>query len=158
MLHQLYYHIVWTTRDRRPLINRQIAIFLDRILRSLAHQERAYVLELGMVSTHVHLLIRAHPMTAIPRLMQRLKGASSAIAGKELLLPTEHQLRWAQGYTIQSVSRDAVDTVREYVRNQAMRHPHEVIAGWEPKLAAPASGENEEEDTLMACLERHRRV
>ena len=67
------------------------------------------LLELGMVTTHVHLLIRAHPTTTIPRLLQRLKGASSALAGKELGLPLEEQLRWAQGYTIQTVSRSMLE-------------------------------------------------
>jgi putative transposase len=158
MFHQLYYHIVWTTRDRRALITRPVAVYLDRLLRAIARQERTHVLELGMVSTHVHLLVRAHPMTSIPRLIQRLKGASSALAGKELALPFEHQLRWAQGYTIQSVSRNALDKVSEYVGNQEERHPSEVITGWEPTGREPGLDENEEEDIAMECLERHRRV
>jgi REP element-mobilizing transposase RayT len=132
MFHQLYYHIVWTTRDRRATITRVVAEFLDRILRSIARQERASMLELGMVATHVHLLVRAHPMSVIPRLLQRLKGASSALAGKELGLSAEHQLRWAQGYTIQTISPRMVETVRDYVRHQAERHPQEAIAGWHP--------------------------
>ena len=154
MFHQLYYHVVWTTRDRRPTITRDVAVFLDRVLRSIANQERALILELGMVTTHVHLLIRAHPMTAISRLLQRLKGASSALAARELGLPREHQLRWAQGYTIQTVSRSMVGVVSEYVRHQPERHPHEIIAGWMPTatLGAPA-GEPVVDD--VGCIERH---
>ncbi|MEP7326057.1 MAG: IS200/IS605 family transposase [Gemmatimonadota bacterium] len=142
MFHQLYYHIVWTTRERRPTITRDVAEFLDRALRSIASQERALVLELGMVTTHVHLLIRAHPMTSIPRLLQRLKGASSALAARKLGLSPEHQLRWAQGYTIQTISRSMLDGVGEYVRHQPERHPHEVIAGWVPTAAQPVRQES----------------
>jgi putative transposase len=157
MFHQLYYHIVWTTRDRRRTITREVASFLDRLLRSIARQERAYVLELGMVSTHVHLLVRAHPMTTIPRLLQRLKGASSALAGKELGLPPDSQLRWAQGYTIQSVSLNMLEGVRSYVRNQGARHPGERIVGWEPTEADPELEEAGETEDSIACLERIRR-
>jgi putative transposase len=132
MFHQLFYHVVWTTRERRATITATLARFLDRVLRSIAHQERAEILELGMVSTHVHLLVRAHPMTVIPRLLQRLKGASSALAGKELGLIREQQLRWAHGYTIQTISPRMVETVRDYVQHQARRHPSEAIPGWEP--------------------------
>ncbi len=154
MFHQLYYHIVWTTRGRRPTINRDVADFLDRLLRSIARQERAAVLELGMVSTHVHLLIRGHPMTAIPRLLQRLKGASAALAGPTLKLPQQSQLRWAPGYTIQTISPRVLDTVRDYVRDQARRHPDEAIAGWEPSPGLPpAPGEGAEAPELPGCLE-----
>ncbi len=158
MFHQLYYHIVWTTRERRPTITRDVATFLDRVLRSIASQERALVLELGMVTTHVHLLIRAHPMTSIPRLLQRLKGASSALAGRELGLSPQRQLRWAPGYTIQTISRSGLDGVGEYVRHQPERHPHEVIAGWVPVPAVPGtSGQPVVEDT-PGCIEVTRRL
>src|SRR5207249_6125281 len=36
-----------------------------------------------MVRTHVHLVVRLHPTTRLDRLLQRLKGGSAAIAGKE---------------------------------------------------------------------------
>jgi putative transposase len=154
MLHQLYYHIVWTTRGRRPTISREIAVFLDRLLRTIARQERTALMEIGMVTTHVHLLVRAHPMTVIPRLLQRLKGVSAALAGKELHLPPERQLRWAPGYTIQSVSRPNLGAVRAYVRGQPGHHPHEVIPGWNPVFtAAPETLEVRNEESLW-CMEQ----
>ena len=156
MLHQLYYHVVWTTRDRRPIINRRIAVFLDRLLRSIARQERALILEIGIVTTHVHLLVRAHPMTAIPRLLQRLKGASAALAGKELELPPEGQLRWAPGYTIQSVSRTSLVNVRNYVRRQPERHPQERISGWNPSFEPALDLKELAGDETLWCLEDQR--
>ena len=156
MNHHLYFHIVWTTRDSRRLITRDVAVFLDRILRAIAKQERTQILALGMVMTHVHLLVRSHPMTAVPRLLQRLKGASSALAGRELQLPRDTQLYWAQGYTIHTVSPSAVEKVLDYVRNQTERHPHDAITGWsgnpEDSLNVEATTRELGED--MACLER----
>ena len=130
MRHQIYYHIVWTTRERRALITAEVAAFLDRYFRAIAGRERCHLLELGMASTHIHLLLRGHPMTVIPRLMQRLKGGSSVIASQEMGLPRNHALRWAEGYSIRSISPRQVDAVREYVRSQAVRHPDEAIPGW----------------------------
>ena len=72
-------HVVWATRNRAPLLDAGLARFLDRFLRVIAREERALVLEIGMVRTHVHVLLRTHPMTMIPRLLQRLKGASSGL-------------------------------------------------------------------------------
>ncbi len=40
------------------------------------------MLHLGILQTHVHLLVRMHPTTQLPRLLQRLKGASAVLAGR----------------------------------------------------------------------------
>ena len=79
----------------------------EDFLESVLVQERAQLLAIGMVQTHVHTLIRAHPSTMLPRVLQRAKG-----------------------YSAQSVSWRALDPVREYVLNQERRHPHEAIDGW----------------------------
>ena len=97
--------MVWTTHDRASLIDADIATFLCRFLRDVAGQERAHILEIGMVATHVHVLIRLHPTTELPRLLQRLKGGSS-------------------------VSPRSLDALRQYLRNQPVHHPREVIFGW----------------------------
>jgi REP element-mobilizing transposase RayT len=81
VFHHLYYHLTWTTRGRDRLIDAGLANFLCRYLRAVARQERAHVLEVGMVATHVHVLLRAHPTTDLTRLVQRAKGGSSALAG-----------------------------------------------------------------------------
>lgn len=112
MRHRLYCHVVWTTRDRERLIDGGLAAFLCRFLRDVARQERAQILEIGMVSTHVHLLVRVDPTTDISRLLQRLKGGSSAVAGKERHSTNGRSLKWSKGYNIQSVSPRALEAVR----------------------------------------------
>jgi putative transposase len=130
VIHRLYCHIVWTTRGRERLIDAGLARFLCAFLRGVAGQERTQILEIGMVRTHVHLLVRLHPTTRLDRLLQRLKGGSAAIAGKERHSTEGHQLRWAKGYSIHSVSARSVAAVRDYLRAQPRRHPDAVIPGW----------------------------
>lgn len=130
MRHRLYIHLVWTTRARERLIDRDLARFLCRFLRAIARKERAYILEIGMVQTHVHFLARVHPMVAVSPLVKLLKGASSAVAAQEGL-GSQGRLYWAKGYSVDSVSSGMMDSVRSYLRRQPDRHPDEVIAGWE---------------------------
>jgi REP element-mobilizing transposase RayT len=139
MRHRLFVHLTWTTRDRASLIDLPRAEFLGRFLPAVARQERASVLALGMVSTHVHLLLRLDPATGISRLVQRLKGGSAVLAGREGHGPRDRPLRWARGYNLESVSPRAIPVVVDYVMSQARRHPHEAIAGWvgEPWGEAP---------------------
>lgn len=143
MWHHVYVHVVWTTRDRAAQIDAPLAGFLCRFLRDVARQERALILEIGLVATHVHLLARLHPTTRLPRLMQRLKGGSSVIAGREHHGPAG-SLKWSRGYAIRSVSPRSLDAVREYLRRQPVRHPDLAIPGWrgdEPAYDVGASPE-----------------
>ena len=112
MRHRLYIHLIWTTRNREPLIDRDIARFLCRFLRAMARKEQAHILEIGLVQTHLHILARLHPTTAVSTLVKRLKGASSAVATTEGL-GTNGRLYWSKGYSVDTVSR----------RNLARRYP-----------------------------------
>ena len=129
MRHRIYVHITWTTRDREPAIDADSATLLHRLLPAIARQERTHVLELEIVRTHVHVLLRVRPTTLIPRLVQRLKGGTSVIVNRERGSTVKKPLRWAKGYNIDSVSRQAVEKVRAYIRNQPYRHPDEAIHG-----------------------------
>ncbi len=130
MRHRLYYHIIWATRGRLPLLNAELAGFLGRYLRSIARQERAHVLEMGMVTTHLHLLFRTDPQTNLSRLVQRFKGGSAHQANVERLGDGPEGLRWAKGYTLETVSPRTLDAVRQYLRTQPERHPQDAIPGW----------------------------
>ena len=130
MFHRLYVHLVWTTRDRLPLLNAELAQFLPPLLRNIARQEKVHILELGMVATHVHVLVRLHPTTRISRLLQRLKGGSARLANDQLHLTGANRLRWDAGYSIHSISPRSIDRVREYLRRQADHHPEARIEGW----------------------------
>ena len=128
MRHRIYHHVVWTTRDRAPSIDEGAARYLEEVLPAVARQERARVLALGIVSTHVHLLIRVHPTTLIPRVIQRMKGGTAvgAIRGSSEF---PIRIRWAKGYNIQSVSERALQVVGLYIQTQPQHHPEEAIVG-----------------------------
>jgi REP element-mobilizing transposase RayT len=130
MRHRIYYHIVWTTRGREPLINLRTAEFLTRHLCQVAQEERARVLELGIVATHLHVLVTCGPLTQLPRLLQRWKGAGVYLVNRAgLAAPAE--LRWADGYTAETVSHRQLARVRAYLRSQSAHHPRDAIPGWQ---------------------------
>jgi putative transposase len=131
MHHRLYVHLVWTTRDRAASLDPGRAEYLSEHLPIIARQERARVLALGIVATHVHVLMRVHPTTDLPRLLQRMKGGSAH--GINAATPAARTvLKWAKGYSVTSVSPGGLDRVLAYVCAQHLRHPTEAIAGWPP--------------------------
>ena len=126
MRHRILYHIVWVTQDRVPLIDARTADFLCRTIRKLAREHRAVILEIGMVATHIHVLLRAHPLAELPKMIGRMKGLTSRLAKVEEIAP----LAWADGYDIESVSPGDDAKLRHYLRAQPYRHPTEAIDGW----------------------------
>ncbi|MBP9106518.1 MAG: IS200/IS605 family transposase [Gemmatimonadaceae bacterium] len=131
MHHRLHVHLVWTTRDRVPSLDSGRAAYLSEHLPIIARQERARVLAIGLVTTHLHLLVRLHPTSDLPRLLQRMKGGTAH--GINAATPGARQpLKWAKGYSVTSVSPGGLERVRAYVCAQHVRHPSEAIAGWPP--------------------------
>lgn len=136
-MHRLYLHVVWTTWQREPRITAPAAMFLSTFLPAIARQEDADVLGMGIVSTHLHLLIRVSPTTSLPRLLQRMKGGSGVAAQREQVVPAG-TLKWAKGYSVHSVGPRQLDPVMAYVKAQADRHPDQRIPGWPPAgIATP---------------------
>ncbi len=87
------------------------------------------MLAIGIVRSHVHLLVRLHPASSLPRLLQRLKGGSAMLANREG--HARAALRWSKGYNVETVSPKSLEAARRYVLDQAAHHPDEAIEGWE---------------------------
>ncbi len=127
MRHRIYLHIVWTTLGRDPLIDHPRATFLRRHLRNVARIEQALVLRVGIVSTHLHLVVRTHPSCVLSRLLQRWKGGSAMLCRRDQIGDSARPLRWAKGCSVTSVSPQTLPAVLGYVQNQPAHHPLEAI-------------------------------
>ncbi|HZE94006.1 MAG TPA: IS200/IS605 family transposase [Gemmatimonadales bacterium] len=123
--HQLFIHIVWTTLDRQPMIDRTTRDFLDSFLRKTASKQDVEVVDLAILKTHVHLVVRTPPRLDLPRLVQFFKGGSSYTASR--LPGNKLGLRWAPEYSATTVSPKHLDRVGRYLAGQANHHPHETI-------------------------------
>src|SRR3989454_8732185 len=71
--HQLYIHLAWPTRERRPMIDSPTRDFLDDYFRRTAAREHADVVAPAILLTHVHMLLRTVPRIDLPRLVQLSK-------------------------------------------------------------------------------------
>lgn len=125
--HQLYFHFTWSTLNRLPMIDRPTHDFLEPFLRRMALQEGAQIVEIAILQTHVHILVRTPPRFDLARLAQTMKGGSSYAANR--LPGNVVGLRWTRRYSVTTVSPRAVPRVIEYLKRQANRHPGEAVEG-----------------------------
>ena len=123
--HRLYFHLTWSTLGRRPMIDAPTRAFLDTYIRRTAVREGADVVELSLLQTHVHVIVRTPPRFDLSRLVQMLKGGSSYAATR--LPGNVLGLRWTRRYSVTTVSPRSLPQTAEYLRTQEARHPQEVI-------------------------------
>jgi putative transposase len=116
----LIYHIVFSTKDRKPLITD-------------AHQSRLYdyiggtIRELGGISLaingtedHVHLLVKMRPDKALSDVLRDLKANTSGWMHD--VFPGLKYFSWQRGYGAFTVSQSNVEKVRDYIARQKEHH------------------------------------
>ena len=126
MSSQFYIHLSWTTLERRPIIGPSEAAFLRRFIPAEAQRHRCDVIAVGVVSDHVHVLIRSPNRLDLPRLLQGLKGTSARLASMDGTI-SQTGLRWAKGHDARTVSPERLGAVADYVKQQGARHPRRAV-------------------------------
>ena len=115
----LYYHLVFSTKDREPIIapawQRQLHKYLAGTVDGLGAQCEI----VGGTADHVHLLVRLRATHTVADFMRELKRASSIWVHSDMSRP---EFAWQEGYAAFTVSASAVDEVRRYIENQEEHH------------------------------------
>jgi putative transposase len=73
----LLYHIVFSTKDRAPLISDEIKVELYRYMAGITREEGSTLLEIGGIEDHVHLLAKFKPSIAVSDMLRLIKTNSS---------------------------------------------------------------------------------
>src|SRR5205823_2487053 len=74
---ELYLHCVWATWDRLPLVTPEVEPQIYAAIASKCMELKCYVLAIGGVEDHVHLLVRFPAALSVATLVGEVKGVSS---------------------------------------------------------------------------------
>lgn len=117
--HQLFYHLVWSTAGREPLIPPAHEADLHRYIGSRGTEYGYNLITVNGMPDHIHVVGSWPPKVSVSEAAQKLKGSSSHFM--QHLLGVD-PFRWQQGYGAVSVTRADLDRVIDYVRNQKAHH------------------------------------
>jgi len=117
---QLYYHLVWATRNREPLITADLEPKLYAYLRGKGVALDGIVHAVGGVADHVHVAISIPPRIALAEFIGQLKGSSSHWVNHVAGYPG--RFGWQEGYGVFSFSKRGLASVVRYVLEQRQRH------------------------------------
>ena len=115
----LHYHIIFATKDRRPLIKPDIQPRLHEYLGGIVSTLDGKCRIAGGVEDHVHLLVSLKATHRLADFMRELKKGSS-IWFKETTGTNVFQ--WQKGYAAITVIPSARTEVTDYIRNQPEHH------------------------------------
>ncbi len=127
-----YYHLIWATKDRHPLITTDLESELYRYIIGKAQSLDCVVHAIGGVADHVHLVASVPPKLAMADFVQKIKGSSAHFANHDLAFAGE-AFGWQRGYGLLTLGSKQLDVAVAYVQRQKAHH---------------------EQDTAIAALEQ----
>jgi REP element-mobilizing transposase RayT len=121
----LYYHIVFSTKDRVSSIKPEIEARVWAYLGGIARAHKMTALQVGGIEDHIHMLVTAPPTLSPSQIAQYLKGASSKWIHQEF--PELRRFAWQDGYGAFTVSKSHLPEVICYIKNQRVHHQHKTF-------------------------------
>ena len=115
----LYYHLVFATKNREPLISGDWRARLHEYLGGTVRGLDGVPQGIGGVADHVHLLVALKATHCLADFRRELKKASSAWI--TTVMPKQH-FQWQEGYAAFTVSPTARIAVQKYIANQEDHH------------------------------------
>ncbi len=116
----LLYHIVFSTKDRRPPITPEHELRLYDYIGGTLRRAGGISLEINGTEDHVHLLAKLRPTRALSDVLRDLKA--NATRWMHDVFPSLKNFCWQRGYGAFTVSQSNVEEVRQYIVRQKEHH------------------------------------
>ena len=118
--HQNIAHIIFSTKNRLPLITADIESGLHAYLGGIIRELKGTALCINGTADHVHIPGKTPKMTSDSDFMRTLKANSTGwVKRKE---PSMRTFAWQEGYGWFSVSASNVAAVKNYIAGQKEHH------------------------------------
>ena len=113
------YHVVFCSKYRRSVLVDGIDARLKEVLRQVAEERCASIIELEVMPNHVHLLIEVDPQYGIHKLVKQMKGRSSHVLRQEFpALCSRLPTLWTNSYFVSTVGGAPLSVIKQYIEAQ----------------------------------------
>ena len=116
----LFYHFVFSTKNRTAFIRPEIETRVWAYIGGIAREQKMAAIQIGGVDDHIHALVMAPPTLAPFEIAKYIKRDSS-----KWIHETFAELQdfaWQDGYGAFTVSKSNVSAVANYIQNQRRHH------------------------------------
>ncbi len=116
----LNYHIVYATKDRKPILSEDIFPRLVKYTGGILRELGGQLLEAGGVEDHLHIMAILPATLAVANVIRDVKSGTSGWVHQTF--EQLHDFHWQDGYAAFSVSHSAIPKVLKYIRSQREHH------------------------------------
>ncbi len=117
---KIWVHLIWATKNRKPYLTKKIRTKVFSHIRDNAKEKGIHLDFINGYKEHVHILFSMNQEQSIAKIVHLLKGESSHWINENKLIKCKFS--WQEEYLAASISPSAVNTVREYIKNQEEHH------------------------------------
>ncbi len=122
---QLFYHLVWSTKDRQPLLTHQVEKYIYGYLTSKAVGLKGVVYAIGGTADHIHMVVSIPPAISVSKFVGQIKGAASTRFNKSGI--SEVPFEWQDEYGAFSFDAKRLPNYIAYVERQKEHHAEGTI-------------------------------
>jgi REP element-mobilizing transposase RayT len=139
---QIYYHIVFATKDRVPVLKADRREDLFRYIWGIVKNRNSHLYRVNGAEDHVHILTSLHPTVNLADFVKDTKTGTSLWIKEKSVFPSFSH--WQDGYGAFTHSKGEIDALIEYIKGQAEHHRRTTFAEEYRKLLVEAGVEFDE--------------
>lgn len=117
---QLFYHLIWTTKNRQPLLTPKVEPVIHDFLRAKAIGLGATVFALNGTQDHIHLVVSIPSKIAVSRFVGQIKAVASTKFNKSQ--PDAPPFFWQNEYGAFTFGAKRLPNYIAYVECQKEHH------------------------------------
>jgi REP element-mobilizing transposase RayT len=125
-LWRLYYHIVWATKNRLPMITPKLEPQLYKYIIDKAIKLESVIHAIGGVDNHIHLIASIPPKISISNYIGQIKGVSAFYVNSNFS-QLSIKFEWQNGFSVFSLGSKQLEIAVQYVENQKQHHQQGTI-------------------------------
>ena len=115
---RIFYHFVWSTKNRMPFIQKEFRQNLWLYIAQIAEQNRWNIISVGGTANHVHILFQSTSLECVSNVVRFFKSHSSRFVRKNF----SENFEWQNGYSVFSVDFRTIPKIKKYIENQEQHH------------------------------------
>ena len=117
----LKYHIVWTTKYKKPILVGSIGTRTRDLIREICHAHNIQIIKGHISKDHIHLFISMPPHISVSKIVMYLKGKTS----RKILMENPRLNKsfwgrhfWSRGYFVSTSGTITDEKIMAYIENQ----------------------------------------
>jgi putative transposase len=117
-VHLILYHLVWTPKRRKAVLNDAIAVDCRRLIEQKCAERGWEIVELAIQPDHIYLFVRVWPSVSAADVVKEVKGLTSHELRARYAVLRKLPSLWTRSYFAATVGTVSNETVQRYIEAQ----------------------------------------